>query len=291
MALARIGWLNRHLNLQQNRTFIASAYEVLQQTDAVKQSELSNGVKVASYENGRPTAVIGVWVDNGSKDEVRGTSGTAKFFQHLLAKGTDKRSAKQLETDLSKLGARLSSHLDRDHTAYYVTCLTKDAEQVVEILADVLKNTKLNAADVEAERDTLLKQLENADEDYDQAVREMLHAAAFQGTGYENNPLGHSDAIKKISREQIAALAQSQFTPHRVVFTGVGGVAHDQVTEWANKHFGNLSGPQGGKVPSRTGVRFTGSEFIYRDDNIPYLYGALAVEGVPRGHHDELALK
>lgn len=287
----RIGWLNRRFGLQQTRNFIASAHEILEQTESSKLTELSNGLKVASYNNGRPTSVVGVWVDSGSSYEPRETNGAAKFFQHLICRGTGKRTAQQLESDLGKLGARLSTRLDRDHTAYYVTCLTRDADKVVEILVDVLKNSKLDEKTVEAERDILLKNLEEAEADYPLATMDMLHATAFQGTGYENSPLGNTDAIKSITREQIANFVHDQFKPVRMVFTGVGGVEHAQVEEWAGKHFGSLDNHYHRKIPLPGGVRFTGSEFRYRNDNIPLMYGAFGVEGVRRGHPDEYALK
>lgn len=177
---------------------------------------------------------------------------------------------------------------------------------MVEILVDVLKNSKLDEKTVEAERDILLKNLEEAEADYPLATMDMLHATAFQGTGYENSPLGNTDAIKyskwirklitirafrSITREQIANFVHDQFKPVRMVFTGVGGVEHAQVEEWAGKHFGSLDNHYHRKIPLPGGVRFTGSEFRYRNDNIPLMYGAFGVEGVRRGHPDEYALK
>lgn len=76
-----------------------------------------------------------------------------------------------------------------------------------------------------------------------------------------------------------------------MVFTGVGGVDHEQLSSLAEKYFGDLTNEYKRKVPQKTGVRFTGSEFLYRDDNYPYMFGAIAVENVPRDDFDCLAMK
>lgn len=77
----------------------------------------------------------------------------------------------------------------------------------------------------------------------------------------------------------------------RVVIAAAGGVDHSQVNAFATKYFGDLSNEYKRRIPSPRGVRFTGSEFVYRDDSMPLLWGAVAVEGVDQGHPDALALK
>jgi processing peptidase subunit beta len=192
---------------------------------------------------------------------------------------------------LGKLGAWLCTTVDRDHTAYYVNCLSSDVEKAVEILADVLKNSKFDEADIEKERNFLLLNLQEADENYAGTMWNFLHSAAFQGTGYENSPLGNTEAIKAMTRDDIFEFAEDQLKPVRMVFTGCGGIEHSRIGELAEKHFGTLNNTYKRKIPIAGSVRFTGSEFRYRNDNIPIMHGAIAVEGVPLSHPDALALK
>lgn len=75
-----------------------------------------------------------------------------------------------------------------------------------------------------------------------------------------------------------------------MVLTGVGGIEHQQLSDLAEKYFGDLKNEYKQKIPIKSGVRFTGSEFLYRDDTYPLMYGAIAVEGVPVGDIDEIPL-
>lgn len=114
----------------------------------------------------------------------------------IYFQGTQKRSTKQLETELAKHGARLNSYTSRDQTVYLVQVLNENVEKVVDLLADVLRNSKFSVEDVEVEKQLLLKQLEEVENNQEEVVWDMLHASAFQGTPMALSPYGKTEAIK-----------------------------------------------------------------------------------------------
>ena len=107
---------------------------------------LDNGIKVATEDSGAPTATIGLFVNTGSKYETAANNGVANFVEHLLFKGTDKRTASQLEAELDSIGARVNTVTSREETAFYATCLKEDVGRCVEILSDVVQNPKFSEA-------------------------------------------------------------------------------------------------------------------------------------------------
>jgi processing peptidase subunit beta len=94
-----------------------------------------------------------------------------------------------------------------------------------------------------------------------------------------------------LTREEVVNFAEDHYKGCRIVIAAAGGVDHAQINSFAAKNFGDLNNEYKRKIPVPRGVRFTGSEFIYRDDSMPYMWGIVAVEGVGYAHSDALALK
>ncbi|KAL7071557.1 hypothetical protein ACQ4LE_009504 [Meloidogyne hapla] len=286
----------------------ASANEALEQRgDVLNLSELSNGLRVASSLNSRPTTTIGVWIAGGSQLETNENNGVASIFENLVHMGSTKRTSLDLQKDLSKIGASLFSYTSREHSTFFIECFPSDVERVVEILSDVLTDTNFEPAKLEQQRTDALKRLDAyEDENRQGVVMDYLHMTAYQGTTMAHSPLGNSKALESLDVKTVRDFKSDLCKPVRMVLSCAGGgFNHDTLHRIAEKHFGHLSNSYDQKVPSgflptsRSGmdyiplpsVRFTGSEFLYRDDSYPYMFGALALEGVPRGHMDYLPLE
>ncbi|VDK59646.1 unnamed protein product [Anisakis simplex] len=273
------------------RTVSVAAREVLSSLPDSEISSLKNGFRTASESNARPTATVGVWIDAGSRFETEENNGVANFFEHMLYKGTAKKSKTELEKQLESIGARLNSYTSREHTALFAQCLSKDVDQVVALIADMIRNCKLDEATIEKERSVILKKLEEAEDDYEGVVFTNLHSAAFQGTPLAKSITGQTEVIKSINGKMLKDFVEDSYKPIRMVLAGVGGVEHAHLAELSEKYFGDMSNDYSRKMPGASGTRFTGSEIRYRDDNIPLMYGAIAVEGVSRSHPDYLPLE
>lgn len=154
---------------------------------------------------------IGVWVDAGSRFENQHNNGISGFVEQMLYHGTQSRNRGQLEVDLAKLGARLNSYTSREHTAYYVQVPNAQVEKgflyyswwnskyvilAVDILANVLRASKFEDSAVEAERQVLLRRLQESEDNINDVVIDNLHATAFQGTPFALSPLGNTEALK-----------------------------------------------------------------------------------------------
>ncbi|VDP45395.1 unnamed protein product [Heligmosomoides polygyrus] len=235
---------------------------------------------------------VGVWIETGSRYETEQNNGVAHFLERLMHKGTGKRASTALESELEAIGARMKSYTSRDRTAVYVHSSAQDVEKVVDILADVLRNSKLDSAAIEAERATLIRELEDSDNNLQQVTMDNLHTAAFQGTSMAKSPMGTSESLKAITAQHLKEWQEDNYRPVRMVLSAVGGgCSGSKLQGLADKYFGDLSNEYPRKVPEAGGVRFTGCEYRYRNDYIPHMYSAVAVEGVGYGHKDALALQ
>ena len=145
-------------------------------------STLANGLTIATESHPHAqTATVGVWIDAGSRAETDATNGTAHFLEHMAFKGTNKRSQQALELEVENLGAHLNAYTSREQTVYYAKSFRKDVGTSVDIISDILQNSKLENPAIERERDVILREQEEVDKQLEEVVFDHLHAVAFQG--------------------------------------------------------------------------------------------------------------
>ena len=122
---------------------------------------LPNGLRVATESNlAAKTATVGVWIDAGSRFETDETNGTAHFLEHMIFKGTEKRTARQLEEEIENMGGHLNAYTSREQTTYYARVMDKDVPRALDILADILQNSKFDDNRINRERDVILREME-----------------------------------------------------------------------------------------------------------------------------------
>ncbi|EIW81120.1 mitochondrial processing peptidase beta subunit [Coniophora puteana RWD-64-598 SS2] len=247
-------------------------------------STLSNGLTVATESHPHAqTATVGVWIDAGSRAETDKTNGTAHFLEHMAFKGTGKRSQHSLELEVENLGAHLNAYTSREQTVYYAKSFRKDVPNSVEIISDILQNSKLEEPAVERERDVILREQQEVDKQMEEVVFDHLHAVAFRGQPLGRTILGPRKNILSIKRDDLSSYIKTNYTADRMVLVGAGGIAHEELVELASKHFSSLP-VSPSPIPlgraSHPKPNFVGSEFRLRDDDVPCAHIAIAVEGV-----------
>ncbi|MBA0586983.1 hypothetical protein Gorai_000122 [Gossypium raimondii] len=126
-----------------------------------KITTLPNGLRVATESTlSSHTATVGVWIDAGSRFETEETNGTAHFLEHMIFKGTEKRSARELEEEIENMGGHLNAYTSREQTTYYAKVMDKDVFKALDILADILQNSKFEEHRISRERDVILREME-----------------------------------------------------------------------------------------------------------------------------------
>ena len=184
------------------------------------------------------------------------------------------------------MGGHLNAYTSRENTVYYAKCFNSDVPASVNILSDILQNSKLEPPAIERERDTILREQEEVDKQLEEVVFDHLHATAFQGQPLGRTILGPKENIASIQREDLVGYIKQNYLADRMVLVGAGGIPHQQLVELADKHFSNL--PR--EPPTKQAIEhaaaqkarpdFIGSEVRIRDDTIPTANIAIAVEGV-----------
>ncbi|VAI08431.1 unnamed protein product [Triticum turgidum subsp. durum] len=206
-----------------------------------KVTTLDNGLRVATESSlSSRTATVGVWIDAGSRYETEEAAGVAHFVEHMLFKGTGTRSAGQLEQEIEDMGGHLNAYTSREQTTYYAKVLDKDVPRAMNVLADILQDSKLEDNRIERERSVILREMEEVQGQSEEVIFDHLHATAFQYTSLGRPILGSADNVKSITKKNLIDYIQKHYTASRMVITAAGAVKHDDIVQQAKELFKSL---------------------------------------------------
>jgi len=198
----------------------------------VRRSVLPGGLRVITES--LPTvrsASFGIWAGVGSRDEDRDHAGATHYLEHLLFKGTSRRSALDISASIDAVGGELNAFTAKEYTCYYARVLDEDLPLAIDVLCDMVTNSMLDPSDVEAERAVILEEIAMTEDDSSDAAHEAFGWQLFGDTPLGRPILGTVDSIEAISRDQIAEHYAARYTPDRLVIAAAGHLDHDTVVE------------------------------------------------------------
>ncbi|OBA28509.1 smaller subunit of the mitochondrial processing protease [Hanseniaspora valbyensis NRRL Y-1626] len=206
-----------------------------------KISHLENGVTVVSKKiPDLRTATAGVFIKTGSRAEVHNNNGVAHFLEHLAFKGTRKRTKYEMESFFENNGCHLNAYTSRENTVYFSHTLKEHLENVIDVISDIVTNSKFEKKDIENERDVIIRESEFVDSQYDEVVFDHLHSIIFKESSLGFPILGPIKNIKKIDRQDIKSFTNKHYKGNRMVIVGVGAVEHESFVSIVDKYFGKL---------------------------------------------------
>jgi processing peptidase subunit beta len=250
-----------------------------------KISTLSNKLRVATEEIPGETATVGIWIDAGSAYETEKNNGVAHFLEHMAFKGTKNRTREMIEKEIENMGGTLNAYTSREQTVYYAKVFKNDIPKAVNILSDILSNSTLEQENIELERGTILREMEEVNKDTSEVIFDYLHSAAYQGTSLGRTILGPEENIKNIQRNDLVEYIKTHYQAPRMVLVGAGAVKHEQLVELAEKNFSGFPSDPITYEQNST-VPWTGSMVTVTDESIEKVHMVAAVEGVPWSHPD-----
>ncbi|VVB14592.1 unnamed protein product [Arabis nemorensis] len=224
---------------------------------------LPNGLCIATESNlSAKTATVGVWIDAGSRFESESTNGTAHFLEHMIFKGTERRTRSGLEEEIENIGGHLNAYTSREHTTFYAKVLDTNVNQALDVLADTLQKSEFKEASIEHERGVILREMQEVEGKTEEVVFDHLHATAFQHTPLGRTILGPPQNIKSITRDDLQNYIKTHYTASRIVIAAAGAVKHEDIVEQVKKLFTKLStdSTSTSQLVDKEPANFTGSE-------------------------------
>jgi predicted Zn-dependent peptidase len=211
--------------------------------DLIRSTRLDNGIHVVTESMaGSHSAAIGFWVDAGSRDEEPAISGASHFLEHLLFKGTETRSAKQIAETVDAVGGDMNAFTTKEYTAFYVRVLDADLDLGLDILSDIMWSPSLRPEEVEAERQVIIEEiLMNEDEPSD-LVHELFTTAMYPGHPLGRPVLGDRSTIGAMTRDQIDTYFRAHYRPSAIVVAAAGNVEHERIVAGVERGLAGRTG-------------------------------------------------
>jgi predicted Zn-dependent peptidase len=254
----------------------------------VSRSVLPSGLRVLTeYMPGSRSAAVGMWVAVGSRDEPLPVAGAAHYLEHLLFKGTARRSAAAIAEEIDAVGGELNAFTAKEHTCYYAHVLDTDLDLAVDLVCDVLGDARLDATDVDLERGVVLEEIAMRDDDPEDLLHDEFSAALLGSHPLGRSVLGTEESITGMSRDALYRFYRRRYTPERMVLTVTGNVTHSAVLAALQRSFGHhLTGSAQPSAPRRGNARITGRRpLVVRTDQAEQAHLMLGVRAIDR--HDD----
>jgi len=205
----------------------------------VNRTVLPGGLRVVTeFLPAVRSVALGIWVGVGSRDEDHAHAGATHYLEHLLFKGTKRRTALEISAEMDAAGGEMNAFTAKEYTCYYARVLDADLPLAVDILSDMVTSSLITPKDVDAERNVVLEEIAMNDDDPTDTVHEAFTSKLFGDTPLGRPILGTTDSINAITRDQIVEHYQARYTPEHLVVAAAGNLDHDTVVELVRQAFG-----------------------------------------------------
>jgi predicted Zn-dependent peptidase len=198
----------------------------------IRRTEHSSGLRVVTERMPAVRSVsIGIWVLAGSRDEPPRISGSSHFLEHLLFKGTETRSARDIAEAFDAVGGDVNAFTAKEYTCYYARVLDRDLPMAVDHLADMLQRSVIRAADLDAERQVILEEIHMHEDSPEEVVHDV-----FTETLWPDHPLGRpilgtAPTIESATRASVRRFYRRHYVPANFVVAAAGNVRHEDLLE------------------------------------------------------------
>lgn len=204
----------------------------------VRRTVLPGGLRVITETQPYVRSVsFGIWVGIGSRDEQRSVAGSSHFLEHLLFKGTQRRTALEISSAIEAVGGDTNAFTAKEYTCYYARVLDTDTELAVDVVSDMLTSSLIDPDDLEIERGVILEEIAMHDDDPGDAVHDLF-ARALYGTHPLGRPvIGSTETISAMTRDQVFDFYTERYRPPNLVVSIAGNVDHDRIVDLVQRAF------------------------------------------------------
>ncbi|WP_160690336.1 pitrilysin family protein [Clostridium sp. C2-6-12] len=250
---------------------------------------LKNGLRIVTEKIEYLNSIsVGVMVQNGSRNESSEVNGISHFIEHMFFKGTNKRTAKKVMEDIENVGGQINAFTSKEATCYYVKALSTHLDLSLEVLSDIILNSKFDPEEIEKEKGVVIEEI-NMSEDSPEDVLDDVHSKACFGEGELGYPiLGTIPLVKSFTREKIVQFINDKYTPYNSVISVCGKFDDKELEDLINKYFGSWESKNQYKPEYNDTILHIDSAYAKKE--IEQLHISLGLEGLPYGDEKNYAL-
>lgn len=248
----------------------------------VNRTTLSNGIRVISQRIPHACSVtIGIWVVGGSRQEKPEFSGVSHFIEHLLFKGTGKRSSFEIAREMDSMGGFMNAFTGREFVCYYAKVLSDFFPKALDILADIFLDSQFPEDEIENERKVILQEIKMLEDNPDDQLHELFHRLFWSGHQLGMPIIGSVESVEGMSRDFLADYKKDTYLAGDIIISGAGNLEHQHLVEMLTAYFQSI--PSGSsRVPSS--IPLYSKKFSKEERGLEQLLFSLGTKGLPQNH-------
>ena len=202
---------------------------------------LDNGIRILSEERpGARSVSLGIWVENGSRHESRHQSGISHFIEHLLFKGTERRSATGIAEEMDTVGGVLNAFTGKETTCYYAKVLDENLPLAIDLLSDLFLHSVFDGEEIERERSVVFQEISQAEDTPEDYVHDLFSLDFFGDHPLGRPICGEVATVSSFQREDFLNFVRGRYLPGRVIIVAAGNCRHNDLVERLAKDFSVL---------------------------------------------------
>jgi predicted Zn-dependent peptidase len=209
----------------------------------VNKTILENGIRVISEEIEHVHSIsIGVWVACGSRHEDQETNGAAHFIEHMLFKGTERRSAFDIAAAIDSVGGVMNAFTSKELTSFYIKIPDYHLALAIDLLADIFKHSRFDSQEIEKEKSVIIQEIHMLEDSPDDYIHDFFEAQYWNGHCLGLPILGTKEGVRNFTRDGLLQFFDNRYCGRNLVLTAAGHLTHGCFVDLVDKAFGSMTG-------------------------------------------------
>jgi predicted Zn-dependent peptidase len=206
----------------------------------INKTKLNSGLTIVSEHIPSVKSIsIGIWVKSGARHESEEQAGVTHFLEHMLFKGTKKRSAYQIAQSMESVGGYLNAFTSTEYTCYYARCLDTELERALDVLSDMVMNPTFPTDEIEKEKKVVVEEMKMYRDSPDDYLFEEFTSHLFQNHPLGRPILGYEETVNAFTDAHLFDYMRQRYAPENLIIAVAGNVDHEEVTQFCEKLFMN----------------------------------------------------
>lgn len=206
-----------------------------------QMTTLPNGLRIISSPRPASESVsLGIWVKTGAACETPDINGISHFLEHMVFKGTEKRSSIQISEEFEDVGGQSNAYTAREFTAFYAKMLKNDAELAIDILSDMVLNANFPEHELEKEREVVVQEIKQTIDTPDDIIFDYVQEYAFPNQALGRSILGPAEKVRSYTGDTLRNYRKTNYAAENMVVCAVGNIKHDDFVRMVSSRMGNM---------------------------------------------------
>jgi predicted Zn-dependent peptidase len=209
----------------------------------VRESKLANGLRVVTeYVPHVHSVSLGIRIDAGSRDESEELAGISHVLEHMLFKGTETRTARDIAEVMDAVGGQMDAFTSKEYTGYGARVLPEHVPLATDVLADMLRHSLLDPKELELEKGVILEECRSVEDSPEEYVHDLFSRAMWPQHPLGRQVIGYPEVISRLTRDDLLDYLAAYYVPERMIVVAAGNLDHDALVAEIDRHFGDVTG-------------------------------------------------